>query len=203
MNELGPTTAQIRDRLAKLLGLLGSDQDGEVLNAVRAIKKVLHEQGLSWSDLSEALLFGLTDDPWEAQARYFKLLDQRHERRLDAWISGERDKRERFKREHPDEHAKQQREQERKTRDRNRRTAQQVIAERLFYLREQEVEWLRSIAGKSRREQSTKNNADQRVVDQVSTATMERREWYQECQQSSGRVRLSAVARQRLRKARR
>lgn len=41
----------IRFRLGKLLGLLGSDQDGEVLAAARAIKRLLETQGLSYGDL--------------------------------------------------------------------------------------------------------------------------------------------------------
>jgi hypothetical protein len=40
-----------RFRLGKMLGLLGSDSDGEVLAAARAIKRLLETQGLTFGDL--------------------------------------------------------------------------------------------------------------------------------------------------------
>jgi hypothetical protein len=40
-----------RERLAKLLGLLGSDQPGEVVNAARQAERLRREAGLSWSDI--------------------------------------------------------------------------------------------------------------------------------------------------------
>lgn len=45
---LHPQTA---DRLAKLLGLLGSDHDGEVANAGRAADRLLRQAGLTWFDI--------------------------------------------------------------------------------------------------------------------------------------------------------
>ena len=41
----------VADRLAKLLGMLGSDHDGEVLNAARMADRVLRETGLTWADV--------------------------------------------------------------------------------------------------------------------------------------------------------
>ena len=40
-----------RERLAKLLGMLASDQDGEVLAAARAVTRLVRDGGLSWDDL--------------------------------------------------------------------------------------------------------------------------------------------------------
>jgi hypothetical protein len=40
-----------RDRLAKLLGLLGSDFDGEVAAAGRLADKLVRNAGLAWSDV--------------------------------------------------------------------------------------------------------------------------------------------------------
>ena len=44
-------TALDRDRLRKLLALLGSDQDGEVLNAARRIDALIKAAGTSWQAL--------------------------------------------------------------------------------------------------------------------------------------------------------
>lgn len=46
-----------KSRLEKLIGMLGSDHDGEVLNAVRFIRKMAEEQKVS---LAELLLTGKT-----------------------------------------------------------------------------------------------------------------------------------------------
>ena len=40
-----------RDRLARLLGLLGSDFDGEVANAGRLADKLVRSAGLTWPDV--------------------------------------------------------------------------------------------------------------------------------------------------------
>jgi hypothetical protein len=40
------------DRLAKLLGMLGSDHDGEVLNAARAADRLVRASGLRWPDIA-------------------------------------------------------------------------------------------------------------------------------------------------------
>jgi hypothetical protein len=40
-----------RDRIAKLLGMLGSDHDGEVLNAARMADRLVREQGITWFDV--------------------------------------------------------------------------------------------------------------------------------------------------------
>jgi hypothetical protein len=44
-------TALDRDRLRKLLGMLGSDQEGEVLNAARLIAASIKAAGASWQAL--------------------------------------------------------------------------------------------------------------------------------------------------------
>jgi hypothetical protein len=40
-----------RGRLVKLLGLLGSDHDGEVLNAARQVERLRRDARLTWSDI--------------------------------------------------------------------------------------------------------------------------------------------------------
>lgn len=44
-------TAQDYGRLVKLMALLGSDRDGEVLNAVSAASRILNSYGLSWPEV--------------------------------------------------------------------------------------------------------------------------------------------------------
>jgi hypothetical protein len=38
-------------RLVKLLGMMGSDHDGEVINAAKAAHRLLQSRGLTWSDV--------------------------------------------------------------------------------------------------------------------------------------------------------
>lgn len=40
-----------RDKLAKLLAMTTSDNDGEALNAVRAANRIVKESGMSWQDV--------------------------------------------------------------------------------------------------------------------------------------------------------
>jgi hypothetical protein len=40
-----------RDRLAKLLGMLGSDHDGEILAAARQAERLRSEARLTWADI--------------------------------------------------------------------------------------------------------------------------------------------------------
>jgi hypothetical protein len=40
-----------RERLAKLLGMLGSSHDGEVLNAARAAEQLRRKANLTWDDI--------------------------------------------------------------------------------------------------------------------------------------------------------
>lgn len=47
--------AAIAGRLAQLIRLLGSDKDGEVVAAARAIGRVLESAGRHWHDLAEAV----------------------------------------------------------------------------------------------------------------------------------------------------
>ncbi len=44
-------TAQDYERFLKLMALLASDQDGEVLNAVAAASRILNSYGLDWTDV--------------------------------------------------------------------------------------------------------------------------------------------------------
>jgi hypothetical protein len=58
-----------RIRLAKLLGMLGSSHDGEVVNAGRAADRLVREAGLRWPDVTQPTLppapYGadIVDDP--------------------------------------------------------------------------------------------------------------------------------------------
>jgi hypothetical protein len=45
-----------RDRLAKLLGLLGSDHDGEIAAAGRAADRLVRHAGLRWPDIVQPAL---------------------------------------------------------------------------------------------------------------------------------------------------
>ncbi len=47
--------APIAPQLSKLIPLLASDQEGEVIATARAIGRVLTGKGLDWSDLSQAV----------------------------------------------------------------------------------------------------------------------------------------------------
>ena len=44
-------TAQDYERFVKLMALLASDRDGEVLNAVAAASRILNSYGLDWTDV--------------------------------------------------------------------------------------------------------------------------------------------------------
>jgi hypothetical protein len=55
-----------RKRLAKLLGMLGSDHAGERDNAALAIERMRRELGLSWAELLRAPRLGFTVPPWPA-----------------------------------------------------------------------------------------------------------------------------------------
>jgi hypothetical protein len=48
-------TIETRDKLKKLIPMLSSDQDGEVLGTVAAIKRVLQSDGKDLIDLSKTL----------------------------------------------------------------------------------------------------------------------------------------------------
>jgi hypothetical protein len=43
--------AHTQSKLARLLGMLGSDYEGEILNAVSAIKQLLEAKGLTFGDV--------------------------------------------------------------------------------------------------------------------------------------------------------
>lgn len=42
--------AALRERLTKLIAMVGSDHDGEVINAVRAADRLLRQHKLTWHD---------------------------------------------------------------------------------------------------------------------------------------------------------
>ena len=50
MSSLDPST---KNRLVKLLGMLGSDHDGERANAAHAADKLLRQNGLTWREWIE------------------------------------------------------------------------------------------------------------------------------------------------------
>jgi hypothetical protein len=49
------TLAPIAHQLGKMVLMLSSDHDGEVVNAARAIDRVLRANRLDWHDLAQAL----------------------------------------------------------------------------------------------------------------------------------------------------
>jgi hypothetical protein len=72
-----------RIRLARLLGMLGSDHDGEVANAGRLADRLVRGAGLTWLDVVEAPALPTTPQPesllgllrdwptrWQAAARF-------------------------------------------------------------------------------------------------------------------------------------
>ena len=75
----------VRDKLAKLLGLTGSDHNGEVVNAARLANRLVRDLGITWFDVlaappldpahqpqPEPLLDLLRDWPvrWQSAARF-------------------------------------------------------------------------------------------------------------------------------------
>ena len=87
------TLAPVAPRLSKLLALLSSDHDGEVLAAARAIRRTLGSAGLSWHDLAAAITASakggqLAHPSWSCMSRQHRL--QTLDRllavgRLSAW----------------------------------------------------------------------------------------------------------------------
>jgi hypothetical protein len=63
------TTPVDADRLAKLLGMVGSKHDGEALNAARAADKLVREAGLAWPDVIASSALPILPNseltPWE------------------------------------------------------------------------------------------------------------------------------------------
>jgi hypothetical protein len=57
-----------RDRLGKLLGLLGSDHDGEVAAAGRAAHRLIRDAGLTWCDVLTPRLPTLPKPPVDRAA---------------------------------------------------------------------------------------------------------------------------------------
>jgi hypothetical protein len=70
-------------QLPKLIALLGSDRDGEVLGAARAIGRLLASSGASFQDLAQALGHGIAEQRFKRdQANAF---DPDGERALNRW----------------------------------------------------------------------------------------------------------------------
>ncbi len=68
-------TAPFSVRVAQFIRLLGSDVDGEVVAATRALGKTLRAAGIDWHDLAIAVESGFraqprpVNRPWQATAR--------------------------------------------------------------------------------------------------------------------------------------
>jgi hypothetical protein len=64
--------ATIAPRLRKLVLMLSSDHDGEVIGAARAIGRVLRDSGLDWHHLADAVIHvhRLPTDDWRAMAQF-------------------------------------------------------------------------------------------------------------------------------------
>src|SRR5215207_6090974 len=72
------TLAPVAPRLSKLLALLSSDHDGEVLAAARAIRRTLGRAGLSLHDLAAAITASakggqLAHPSWSRMSREHRL----------------------------------------------------------------------------------------------------------------------------------
>jgi hypothetical protein len=78
-----------RDRLVKLLGMLGSAHDREILNAARAAEKLRREAGKSWPEILSANgtgnrnQSGREDAYWRVIEENVKLLDENVKLRRD------------------------------------------------------------------------------------------------------------------------
>src|SRR4051812_38855796 len=59
-----PLSAEIRERLGKLLPMLSSNHDGERIGAVSAIERVLKSAGFDWHDLTAAIVGATSPPPW-------------------------------------------------------------------------------------------------------------------------------------------
>ena len=84
MNKIGDLIQNVGPKVGKLIALLGSDRDGEVLACVSALKRVLEAAGLDFIDFGEAMGAGLVlhtlrqpsevlpgeDELWRQQARW-------------------------------------------------------------------------------------------------------------------------------------
>jgi hypothetical protein len=75
-------------RIAKFAGLLGSDGDGEVVNAARMIRRELKAQGLTMADLVSRLAGGSTHNPAGAArtaAERWQDVQRYQRERTSAW----------------------------------------------------------------------------------------------------------------------
>ena len=83
-----------RDKLAAILGLLGSDFDGEVLAAARQAERIRRQMGVAWTDLlgegpspSDRAAPGMGRRPDTELWRDQIALCRRHRRMLNEWES--------------------------------------------------------------------------------------------------------------------
>jgi hypothetical protein len=72
------TLASIGPRVSKLLALLSSDHDAEVLAAARAIGRTLGSAGLDWHDVAAAIALPakrgqIAQPPWSSMSRQQRL----------------------------------------------------------------------------------------------------------------------------------
>src|SRR5262245_64972779 len=83
MSALDPCIA---DRLAKLLGMLGSDHDGERASAARKADQLVREHGLRWPDVIASSSSSTMADSSIEELIDFALDHGKH--RLTAWEEG-------------------------------------------------------------------------------------------------------------------
>jgi hypothetical protein len=81
----GPTQLKI----ARLIGLLGSDYEGEIINAARAIRQLLESKGLTFADLKQTVekpALPAVPEPRERRRDWDEEEDERRrERQRRAW----------------------------------------------------------------------------------------------------------------------
>ena len=73
---------QASQRLAKLLGMLGSNSDGERANAARMVDQLVRGLGLTWSDI--VMPHAVPASDWQRMANYcLTLRDQLNQREME------------------------------------------------------------------------------------------------------------------------
>ena len=77
------TALATRPRLVAVLGMLGSEHDGEALAAARMAERIRRDMGASWGDLigQDAAPAAPAPDPWQATVAAC----QAQNARLTAW----------------------------------------------------------------------------------------------------------------------
>jgi hypothetical protein len=84
-----------RERLIKLLGLLGSDHDGEIASAGRMADALIRDAGVTWADviapdaIQQELVGALRAENEELREQVYRLLVQKNELQVRARASRE------------------------------------------------------------------------------------------------------------------